>query len=318
MSSVPTIEDAAVYLPRRTITVEESVTGFGLSRPQVRMLRRLHGFAELRADPDLALEDLVVGAARQVLGSVADRTTVKYLLYAHTALTVTPAHVILPDAISARLGLTEAEPFAIGQQRCANSLSALDVAAELLRADGDPAARALLVTGEKRLSSLAGLLSVSTVIGEAAAACLIGLAGNGDRILSYADRTRGLPNEPDWGTDQAISHSMAWYTDDLVDVAVEALRRAGSGIADIDMVVPHNVSRMLWYRTAEALGFNRRRVFLDTVAPYGHCYCSDPILNLVIMRQRGQLVAGRRYLLTSVGLGATHAAMVIEHRPGDP
>lgn len=315
MGSVATIEDVAVFVPPRSISVEESVAGFGLSSPQVRMLRRLHGFGELRADPGQPLLDLIVAAARQVLRSVADLTKIKYLLYTHTSQAVTPSHVVLPDAISASIGLAEAESFAIGQQFCANSLSALDIAGQLLRADGDPTARALLVTGEKRIPSLTSTLGPSTAIGEASTACLVALEGNGDRILSYADRTRDVTAEADWIMGQVFNDIMAWYLDDLVWVAREALSRAGSGIADIDMVVPHNVSLMLWYRTIEALGIDRRRVFLETVAPYGHCCCSDPFLNLAMMRRRGHLVSGGRYLLTSVGLGATHAAVVIEHRP---
>jgi 3-oxoacyl-[acyl-carrier-protein] synthase-3 len=163
----------------------------------------------------------------------------------------------------------------------------------------------LLVTGEKRLPSLAGVLGVSTAIGEASAACLIGLGGSGDRVLSYADRTRGVPHEPTW--EEYPNIAMARYVEDLVYVIGEALRRANTGISDIDMVIPHNVSRMLWYRTSEALGIDRRR-------PIGHCYCSDPFLNLVAMAEGGRLVPGRRYLLTSVGLGATHTAVVIECR----
>jgi len=279
------------------------------------MLRRLHGFGDLRVDPDQPLPDLILPAARQALRSVTDLATVKYLLYAHTVETVTPANVLLPNDMCASLGLTEAEPFGIGQQFCANVLSALDIAGQLLRADGDPAARALLVTGEKRLGPLATTLGLSTAIGEASAACLIGLESNGDRILSYADRTRGVTGESNWITATAFNDIMAWYLDDLVNVVGEALSRAGFGVADIDMVVPHNVSLLLWYRTADALGIDRRRVFLETVAPYGHCCCSDPFLNLVMMRRGGHLTSGGRYLLTSVGLGATHAAAVIEHRP---
>jgi 3-oxoacyl-[acyl-carrier-protein] synthase-3 len=314
MKTLATIEDVAVSLPRRSISVEDSVTGFGLSRSQVRMLRRLHGFAELRDDPDQPLLDLLVGAARQVLRSAADPTRIKYLLYAHTVQTVTPSHVVLPDQIVASLGLTEAEPFAIGQQFCANSLSALDIVGELLRADGDPTARALLVTGEKRLPSLVSTLGLSTAIGEGAAACLIGLEGDGDRVLSYADRTSDLTRGSNWIVGQVFNDVMARYLDDLVDVAREALHRAGSDIGDIDMVVPHNVSLMLWKRTIEALGVDRRQVFLETVAPYGHCCCSDPFLNLMMLRRAGRLVAGRRYLLTSVGVGATHSAVVVEHQ----
>jgi len=59
------------------------------------------------------------------------------------------------------------------------------------------------------------------------------------------------------------------------------------------------------------------RVYLDNIPRTGHCFCSDPFLNLVSLRDEGRLVPGARYLLTAVGLGATYAAMVIEHITGD-
>lgn len=316
MDAHVTIGDIAAFVPRCTMAVEDSVEGYGLSRPQVRMLRRLHGFGDLRVDPELPVLDLITAPVRQVVGSVADQSTIKYLVYAHTTANISPSYVYLPAAVAERTGLTEAEAFTVSQQRCANSLSALDIASHLLRADGDATARVLLVTGEKRLASLAGLLGLSTAIGEASTACVISLDGRGDRVLSYADRTRGLPEEPTWVTETDINRIMEHYAEDLTYVVGEALRRSGTPMSDIAMVVPHNVSRMLWYRTVDALGIERPRVFLDTVGQYGHCYCSDPFLNLMTLRERGQLVAGGRYLLVSVGLGATHAAVVIEHRPG--
>ncbi len=316
MDSFATIGDVAAFLPRCTIAVEDSVADYGLSRPQTRMLRRLHGFADLRVDPELPVLDLVSAAAQEVLRSVADRSTIKYLMFAHTTMNISPSYVHLPAAIAARFDLTDVETFTVSQQRCANSLSALDIAGHLLRADGDRSACVLLVTGEKRLASLAGLLGLSTAIGEASTACLIGLGGYGDRLLSYADITRGQAEEPTWVSEADINKIMESYAEDLMYVVGEALRRSGTPLQDIAMVVPHNVSRMLWYRTVDALGIDRRRVFLDTVGQYGHCYCSDPFLNLKVMREQGQLVPGGRYLLVSVGLGATHAAVVIEHRPG--
>jgi 3-oxoacyl-[acyl-carrier-protein] synthase-3 len=310
-----TIEDVAVFLPPRTISVEQGARDFGLSRPRVRMLRRIHGFAELRADPELGLFDLLTAAARQALRSVADPLTIRYVLFAHTVLAITPSYLSTPDVIRRRLGLDRAEPFAITQQHCADGLSALDIAGELLRAGGDPAARALLVTGEKRLTSLVRFLGSSTAIGEASAACLIGVGGAGDRVLSYADRTVGLPDPGNWVSEEAANAFNGRYTEDLAGVIEAAVLRAGLCLGDIAMVIPHNVSRLLWRRTVSALGLDPARVYLDTVPQYGHCYCSDPFLNLESLRRQGRLEAGGRYLLTSVGLGATHSAAVIEHCP---
>jgi 3-oxoacyl-[acyl-carrier-protein] synthase III len=317
MRELPTtIEDIAAFVPQPTVSVEHTATEFGLTRPQTRMLRRVHGFAELRADPDLRLTELVAAAARRALRSVPDRSAISYLIFTHTVGTIAPASMSVPAALAEMLGLDRAESFTVGQQHCANGLSALDVAGELLRADGDPGARALVVTGEKRLSSMARLLGRSTTIGEASAACLVGIGGDGDRVLSYADRTAGLADEQNWGSDETAREFMDCYPQVLAQVADEVVRQAGLTMDRVTMVVPHNVSRQLWHRTIPLLGIELDRVYLDTVPEFGHCYCSDPYLNLATLRDRDQLIDGGFYLLTSVGLGATHAAMIVEHRAG--
>jgi 3-oxoacyl-[acyl-carrier-protein] synthase-3 len=320
-----TLEDLAVFMPQRTVCVEEIAAEFGLTRPQARMLRRVHGFGQLRSDRSLGLIELVAAAGRRLLDSVGDRSSIKYLIFAHTVGTVTPSSLLAPVALAEMLGLDQAEPFAMGQQYCANGLSALDVAGELLRADGDPRARVLLLTGEKRLSSLTRLLGRSTVIGEASAACLVGVDGGGDRVLSYADHTVSLASEGNgfsnkdskyWVSEEMSREFIDCYPEVLARVADEALRQAGLTMDRVTMLVPHNVSRQLWHRTIPFLGIDLDRVYLDTVPEFGHCYCSDPFLNLASLRDRGLLIAGGYYLLTSVGLGATHAAVVLEHRGG--
>lgn len=320
-----TLEGLAVFLPQRAICVEEIAAEFELTGPQARMLRRVHGFGQLRADPSLGLIELVAAAGRRLLGSVSDRSAIRYLIFAHTVGTITPSSLSAPVALAEMLGLDQAEPFAMGQQYCANGLSALDVAGELLLTDGDPRARALLLTGEKRLSSLTRLLGRSTIIGEASAACLVGIDGRGDRVLSYADHTVSLASEDsgfsdkdskNWVSDEMAREFIDCYPEVLAQVAGEAVRRAGLTMDRVTMVVPHNVSRQLWHRTVSFLGIDLDRVYLDTVPEFGHCYCSDPFLNLASLRDRDLLIAGGYYLLTSVGLGATHAAVVLEHRGG--
>lgn len=316
-TSLPiTIEDVAVFLPRRAVRVEEVAAEFQLTGPQTRMLRRVHGYDQLRIDPSLGLIELVAAPARRLLGSVSDRSAIRYLILAHTVCTITLSSVSVPHALAELLGLDQAEPFTVGQQFCANVLSALDVAGELLRADGDPRARALLVTGEKRFTTLTRPLGKSTAIGEGSAACLVGIGGRGDRLLSYADRTVAIPGDDDWDAITMADTFMDSYPEVLAQVAGEAVHRAGLTMDRVTMVVPHNVSKQLWHRTVPLLGIDMDRVYLDTLPEFGHICCSDPFLNLASLRDRGRLVPGGFYLLTSVGLSATHAAVVIEHRGG--
>ncbi|HEY2443910.1 MAG TPA: 3-oxoacyl-[acyl-carrier-protein] synthase III C-terminal domain-containing protein [Streptosporangiaceae bacterium] len=318
MTLATTLEWVEAFTPARSVQVEDAAASLGLTRYQARMFRRFHGMGALRIDPAIDLFDLILGSARSLLARLADPGVIKYLLFAHTVIEVTPAHLDASRVFAQRLGLAGVNAFALTQQNCASGLAAIDIAGELLRADGDPQARALVLTGEKPFTPLAQLIANTTVMGEASSACLVALSGPGERVCSYTAVTEGRYSDGPRLCPEELKRFNDTYTASLTDVIVDAVARAGLEMSDITMIIPHNVNRLLWLRTIDQLGVGRDRIYLDNIPCYSHCYCTDPFLNLVALRDAGQLSEGAYYLLTSVGLGATYAAMVIEHRQDDP
>jgi 3-oxoacyl-[acyl-carrier-protein] synthase III len=314
VNGVTTLERVEAFVPERCATVEEVAARTGLRRHQARMFRRLRGLDRLRWDPDLTLFDLVCEPSRELLRTVPDLRVIRYLIFAHTVRDLTPSHLSAAERLRDRLELPCAEPFAVTQQHCASGLAAIDVAGELLRADGDPDARALVVTGEKPFTPIVRVIHNASVMGEAATACLVGLDGTGPRVRSYAVRTAGEFAEGYRLTGEPLRRFGRGYTDALIAVMRQALDEAGACLADIRLVVPHNVNMSSWLRVCTDLGLDRSRVFLDNIPEYSHCSCADPFLNLVSLRERGLLAGSGLYLLTAVGLGATYAAMVLEFR----
>lgn len=313
MSSGPatTVQAVHAYAPDRRVTVEDVAGRLGLNRHQTRLFRRVHGQGTLREDPAQPLPELLAVAAREAVSAV-DPDRIRYLIFAHTIQSVAPSYVDVATRTARELGLRRATAFALTQQNCATGLAAVDLAGELLRADGDPGGRALVVTGEKTFSRIARLVENTSIMGEAAAACLVGVGGSGLRVRSYVVRTHGQHADifrPSPASRAEFSDS---YVERLVEVIRATLARAGLDLTDIDLIVPHNVNTSSWLRALPELGIDRKQVFLDNVERYGHTFCSDPFLNLTTLRDADRLVPGGRYLLTSVGLGATYAAMVVE------
>jgi 3-oxoacyl-[acyl-carrier-protein] synthase III len=311
-AQLTTLHSVAAYAPDRSVGVLDVAEQLGLPRRQGRLFQRIHGLDQLREEPGLSLFELVTTPARTLVESMPDRSDIRYLIYAHTIQQVTPAGQDAAARIADLLGLPGAEAFALTQQNCAGGLAAVDAAGELLRADGDSRARALVVTGEKPFSKLARLIDNTSIMGEASAACLVGLDGPGSVVRGYAVRTDGRFCAGIRMTPQAVRDFGESYPADLAAVIHEALAQAGLGLSEVAAVVPHNVNRSSWLRVIRELGLDRELVYLDNIPRYGHCYCADPFLNLVTLRDQGRLVAGGHYLLTAVGLGATYAAMVIE------
>jgi 3-oxoacyl-[acyl-carrier-protein] synthase-3 len=320
MPQLTTVERIEAFTPERSVPIENFTESLGVNRHQVKMFRRVHGFDQVRDDPDLGLFDLVARSGRALLATVADRAAVRYLIYAHTVLTVTPAQFDAATEIRDRLDLPGADAFAVTNQYCASGFAALDVASELLRADGDPNARALVVMGEKPFTPMIRLVANTTIIGEASAACLVGIGDGsaGEIIRSYVANTVGVFRPGVRLPPEVLKQFNDSYVDLLAGVMREALDKAEVDLADIALVVPHNVSKLLWVRTIDKLGLPRERVYLDTIPVYSHCCCVDPFLNFALLRDAGRLVDGGLYLLTTVGMGASYAAMVVEHREARP
>ncbi|GAB7046500.1 3-oxoacyl-[acyl-carrier-protein] synthase III C-terminal domain-containing protein [Catenuloplanes indicus] len=308
-----TLNRIATYVPERSVPVEEVAAELGMSRYAGRMFRKFHGLDRLRQDPQSTVLDLVVPPAADLLRQTPDPSAIRYLLFAHTIPDVAPSTLNVAEEVAARLGLTGVEAFAVTQQNCASGLAAIDIAGELLRADGVPGAQALVVTGEKAFTPVTRFIAETTIMGEGSAACLVGIDGPSNRVCSYVARTQGRFAHGIRLTPVQLRDFNDSYARDLTAVIIETVERAGLRLTDLDMVVPHNVNRLLWTRIIAELGLGQDRIFLDTIAEYSHCWCADPLLNLAALADGGRLIKGGRYLLTSVGLGSTYAAMVIEH-----
>ncbi|MEV4313248.1 3-oxoacyl-[acyl-carrier-protein] synthase III C-terminal domain-containing protein [Actinocrispum sp. NPDC049592] len=309
-----TLERVEAFLPDRSVPIEHLGDSLGLHKYVVRMFRNIHGFDRVHDDPALDLFGLVAAAGERVVRELPDPGVIRYLLFAHTVLDVTPSHIDAADVLRQALGLAaDVEAFGVSHQHCASGLAAIDIAGELLRADGDPAARALVLTGEKPVTARFRVVNNTTILGEASTACLVSAGGDGDIMRSYATKTQVLFSDGVYLADDRVQEFHDNYTPFLIETVERAVERAGVTLDDITLLVPHNVSRLLWLRTLEELKFDRSRVYFDNIPRYSHCCCADPFLNYTTLRREGRLVHGGLYLLTSVGMGATYSAMVVEH-----
>ncbi|WP_432840565.1 3-oxoacyl-[acyl-carrier-protein] synthase III C-terminal domain-containing protein [Dactylosporangium sp. CA-092794] len=298
------------FVPADRVPIESYADAFDLTPMQVRVFRRYHkiGSAARSTEPlagllRLALDDLAL--------SPEQAARVRYVLYARTFPVVVPyprnpLHEVLEGA-----GLGHAAAFAVGQQACASGLLAVDLAGRLLAGDGDDGL-ALVVAGEKAFTGEAQFVPETSMFGEGASACLVSASGERDRLLSYVARLRG---EFDGDLEEVAAEFQRIYHDALGEAVTAAVAEAGLALADIAVILPHNVNTVAWKRTCTRIGFPLDRVLLDHVADYGHVFCADAFINHRTAVERGLLRPGDRYVVAAAGAGrgATFSAMVFEH-----
>jgi 3-oxoacyl-[acyl-carrier-protein] synthase-3 len=297
-------------VPELSIDISQICARAGADDRLVWTFRRFFGLSAVRRAPQQDLTAIMMAAVNSLAGLRGNEHRVRYVILARTVTTVTRAGEHPGEDLCAGLGLVNAVAFTLTQHACATGLLAVDLAGQLLAASGDPAALALVITGEKVFSPVLEIIPESTVMGESSAACLVSADGERDRVLGYATRTHGQYAEqfPPYALDARFLQD---HNESLAGVIRDAAEAAGVSIGDLDLILPHNVNRLSWSWTCRLLGIPLARVFLDNVPVTGHCFAADPFINYVSARDAGRLRPGDLYLMASVGLGATFSAMVL-------
>jgi len=311
---VTVLAEVAAYLPELSVPIEDLAERLDLEPRQVKLFRRFHGLGSVpRQAPGETLGDLLVAAAGRLTGLIGREDDVRYVLHARGMPVATPYPVNPVREVASRLGLRKASAFTVTHQACATSLLAIDVAGRLLAADRVPGALALVLAGEKTWTRDAEIVPETSVFGEGAGACLVAAEGSRDRVLSYLSRSRGdfdgrLAEDP-----ALLARFQREYPESLAEVVLGAVERAGLQLADIELILPHNVNSVSWRLLARRVGFPVERVLLDNVPVTGHSFAADAFLNHATAAEQRRLVQGRPYLIVAAGLGATFSAMVVEH-----
>ncbi|MEU8180117.1 3-oxoacyl-[acyl-carrier-protein] synthase III C-terminal domain-containing protein [Micromonospora sp. NPDC049044] len=293
--------------------IGERQEALGLSDVELRRYKRGFGLREVLWEQERSEADLLTSAARSLSKLEGQHERVKYVVRGRTVRSPSPYPQSPLQDVRAALGLRHAQTFAVTEHACASGLLALDLAGMLLAADPDPTALALVLAGEKAVQRYSQVVPGVAVTGEGTAAVLVSGSGSTDRLLSYASETVPMP-----AAGMVMGHDdyqvfRKTYAPTLIGVLRAALDDAAVTVDDIALLLPHNVNRVAWIGLAAGLGLPLERVFLDNVPRTGHCFGADPFLNHWTVAAQGLLRPGDKYVMTSVGLGATFSAMVFEH-----
>lgn len=299
------------YLPR-TVGVRDLAEELGLTGRQLRRFTRLYGLDRICRAPSSSEVELLQAAVDGLPDWPANRDRVSYVLQAKGVRSTAPYPIDPLQQLREALGLHRARTMAVADHGCAGGLLAVEMAATLLDADGDPDALALVLAGEKTFTPFAQMLPDVTITGEGTAAVLVG-QGPRNRLLFHAAQVHGRADGMIAMTDDVVAQSNDLYQDALADVVHRAVRNAGLDLQDIDIVLPHNVNQVSWTVAADRLGLPKERMFLDNVGRTGHCFAADPFINYRSAEDRGLLHPGDNILMTAVGLGQTMSATVLRH-----
>lgn len=148
---------------------------------------------------------------------------------------------------------------------------------------------------------------VYNVVSDGACAVLLALGGERNRILGYEQITKGFYWDPLAQQNEMIS---AYFV--TARRAIEGgLHSAGMTLADIDLMIPANISKKSWNVLAGMLGFPIEKVYLDSIGRQAHSVGADNYINFKDLLDAGRLASGQVVLMYSFGVGAHWACQIV-------
>lgn len=303
------ILDLAVAFPDRTEKLASLSAELALSRNQMRMYDRFFGFDAFHCDHDEPLDALlsrVIDAIRKRNPGYFD--ALDHVAYCHTL----PSTTVLngrTGAILAPFAERGAEVFSATMNHCATGVGMLGVFDQLL-GDGEVG---LILIGEKAFHPAMRVIENTTIMGEAAAAVLVGrepgpysMVGSFTRHATSFWKNTGLRGE------NYLEGFEAAYLELASGTLRDAMTRFGRDLDALRWIMPHNVNAPSWYQIAERVGLDPHKLQLATIGCYGHCFGADPFINLCHGAHTGALRPDDEIMLFSVGLGASASCALLQ------
>jgi len=319
--STPAIAGISYVFPERSRTVGELAGDRQLNSSAATM--ESFGFGKVHVAVTETPYELALAASTRLLDeSRVDRDSIGLLIYGGTPGSMSfAAQTDAEEAASGLctmsrfkfpatrlqydLGLHNAWPFAVDQLSCTTLLGAARLARSLCLTEGIE--RALCVSSEF-FPANAGREAIFNCTSDAACAVLIERNGTRNRLVSATNVTKGYY----WDVEALRDEIVASYFPTARHVLLRTIADAGWEPADVDWIIPHNVSMRSWQILSSLVRLPRARLFSDNIVRHGHTLAGDNFINYRDALDGGCIQPGQRVVLFSYGFGAHWTGIAVE------
>jgi 3-oxoacyl-[acyl-carrier-protein] synthase-3 len=195
----------------------------------------------------------------------------------------------------------------VGAVSCTSLLAAMRTAAALLETTPEWS-RAVCVTADAVPDGVAREV-IYNVVSDGACAVLLEKGSPRNELVGFWQASRGFF----WDTWTTADTLVANYFPVSRRFVLDGLRAHGVRMADVDLVLPHNVSLSSWTVLAKSLDLPLEKLFADNLGSYAHTLSADSVVNLRDAIDAGRLRPDQLALLFSFGLGGHWAAALVRH-----
>jgi 3-oxoacyl-[acyl-carrier-protein] synthase III len=318
---VPAIRAIAYAFPDQSRTVRELqsegklqsdaalLEGFGFARVHVALEESPYALAleassRLCESHDIDAESiglLIYGGTPSALAfaSAADASA------GASRLLTTDRFTFPASRLQHELGAHHASVFALDQLACTTLFGAVRIARALMLSEGID--RVLCVASEF-FPAHAGREAIFNCTSDAAVAILLDREGERNQVVGSTTVTKGYY----WDAETQRNEIVASYFPTAKCVIERTIADAGWSPADVDWVIPHNVSLRSWEILLGLLQLPNARLWSENIARHGHTLAGDSFINLHDALVSGALRKGQKAVLFSYGYGAHWSGLAVE------
>lgn len=279
---------------------------------ELEIFHRIYGLDRVPVCREPMVDFLCSAISRLINATGIDPGQVKWLIYAHTASQHAREGDALLNRVCHRLGLSQARAFGMSSSKCASTIEGLKVLERLLAGE-DAGTYAILVTADIAFTPTLQIIPDCSVVGDAAAACLLSSQPPGHSMLSVQIDVYGQHARCQWSLDEEAIEFEDQYPRRMAQTMTRALAKAGLSWSDVRQVLPQNINVYSWKRVAKQVGIPMKLIYLEQVPALAHCFGADIFLNWFFAEQDHRFRPGDYLVLATVGLGAVFGAAVIQY-----
>ncbi len=307
------IEHISYFLPDKTNLVSELSQQGEFSRDEAHVFTKIMGLMEVPRDASQTSFDNIKSVFSLFFNEKSiDKNKVRYILMSHTADYIVPCSYHLSELIIQAFQFYQATCFGSVVNKCATPFHFFKIASVLfqaLRSDE----LILIVNADTAFTQVVKSIAGCTVMGDAASVVMLSNQGAMHEVIDLEIQVDDRFHNGVFATQNEKLLFQSIYCDELCHIIKKIVDRNDLSLSQLKFIFPHNVNALSWKSLSQKMGFPIEKIYLHNIKKLGHCFGSDPFINLKDALAQNVISMGDYYLLVSVGLGATFSVMLCRY-----
>lgn len=303
------MNDATYFIPDTYLDVEEAGKLLDLDEAHIKVYKKIYGIEKIPIASGIRFSDFVKRPIEELIQkNKLDKKSIKYLIHCHTAKIIVPFGDSLIRQVKNELELDEAIAFGASVNNCASTIATIEMLSHVFA--HQDSCNAILVCADYAFTPVLKLIPNTSILGEGSAAILLNKQGNKNKLIATSINIVGEYAHGIWLSPEKARLFEMEYAHLFSAVILSAIKKAGLQKDQVKLIIPHNVNIPSWKRVATAMDIELKKIYLDNIKKYSHCFGADIFINYVSAEMQNRLNPGDYYVMATVGLGAVFAAAV--------